>query len=80
VTIIPLAHPQKAGGEALLFASVQPCGRDRPAVVRARPGGGGDPVVVADVPAESFSVITSPMYVRISAAVAIGVPVHGLKR
>ena len=52
VAVVALAHPQEVRREADGLAGVGARGLDRPAVVLARPAGRGNPVAVADVPAE----------------------------
>ena len=81
VAVVALAHPQEVGGEAQRLAGVGARGVDGPAgcprstSARASIGGGSGCGGRGRSPRSP-----RPCSCRISAAVAIGAPVHGLKR
>ena len=52
VPVVALAHPEEVRREPNVLAGVGARGLDRPALLRARPARRGNPVAVADVPAE----------------------------
>ena len=52
MVVVALAHPQEAGREGELFASLQVVHQQLPALLRAAPAGGADLVAIADVVAQ----------------------------
>src|SRR5215467_7194102 len=52
VSVVALAHPEKAGGETDRFPGVDPDGIDSPEILFTRPAGGGDSMPVADMRGE----------------------------